>query len=356
MKKHNFYAGPAILSQFTIENTSKAIIEFEGSGLSIMEISHRSKEFQAVMDESVSLFKELLSIPSGYSVLLLGGGASLQFCMVPYNLLNKKAAYLNTGSWAAKAQKEAKFFGEVVEVASSKEATYSYIPKGYKVPDDADYFHITSNNTIYGTQIREDLNVNVPLVADTSSDIFCRPIDVSKYAIIYGGAQKNVGPSGLGFVIIKNDILGKVDRAIPTLLNYQTHIDNGSMFHTPPVVPIYATLQTLKWYKQLGGLEAIYKKNLEKAALLYDEIDNNKAFKCPVTDVKDRSIMNVTFVMNDEYKEKEADFMALASSKGAVGIKGHRSVGGFRASIYNAMPIESVKILVDAMKEFSNKL
>src|SRR3989304_798716 len=248
MKKYNFYAGPAVLSQFAIENTAKAIIDFEGTGLSIMEISHRSKEFEGVMNETISLFKELLDIPSGYSVLLLGGGASFQFAMVTINLLNKKAAYLNTGSWAAKAMKEAKNIGEVVEVASSKEANYTYIPKGYTVPDDVDYFHITSNNTIYGTQIKEDLNVKVPLVCDASSDIFCRPVDVSKYGIIYGGAQKNMGPSGLGFVIIKESILGNVNRTIPIIFDYKTHIENGSMYHTPPVVNIYTTLQTLKWY------------------------------------------------------------------------------------------------------------
>ena len=356
MKKYNFYAGPAVLSQFAIENTAKAIIDFEGTGLSIMEISHRSKEFEGVMNETISLFKELLDIPSGYSVLLLGGGASFQFAMVPINLLNKKAAYLNTGSWAAKAMKEAKNIGEVVEVASSKEANYTYIPKGYTVPDDVDYFHITSNNTIYGTQIKEDLNVKVPLVCDASSDIFCRPVDVSKYGIIYGGAQKNMGPSGLGFVIIKESIIGKVNRTIPIIFDYKTHIENGSMYHTPPVVNIYTTLQTLKWYKQQGGVKALYKNNIEKAAILYDEIDRNKMFKCPVKNAEDRSLMNVNFVMNDEYKEKEKDFLDLASSKGCVGIKGHRSVGGFRASIYNAMSKEGIRVLVDAMKEFEKKV
>ncbi|MBN2521180.1 MAG: 3-phosphoserine/phosphohydroxythreonine transaminase [Bacteroidales bacterium] len=352
MKKHNFYAGPAILSQFTIENTSKAILNFEGTGLSIMEISHRSKEFQSVMDETIASFKELLNIPSGYSVLLLGGGASLQFCMVPYNLLNKKAAYLNTGSWASKAMKEAKFFGEVIEVASSKEANYTYIPKDYKIPVDADYFHVTSNNTIYGTEIKEDLDVRVPLVCDASSDFMCRPVDISKYAIIYAGAQKNVGPSGLGVIIIKENILGKVNRQIPTLLNYQTHIENQSMYHTPPVVPIYATLQTLKWYKKLGGLESIYKINIEKAAILYEEIERNKLFKGTVTNEEDRSLMNVTFVMNDEYKDLEKSFLDFATSKGMIGLKGHRSVGGFRASIYNAMSIEGVRALIDVMQEF----
>jgi len=354
MKKHNFNPGPSILSQYTIENTAKAIIDFEGTGLSVMEISHRSKEFVGVMETTVALFKELLEVPSGYSVIFIGGGASLQFCMVPYNLLNKKAAYLNTGSWAAKAQKEAQLFGDVIEVASSKDKNYNYIPKGFSVPSDADYLHITTNNTIYGTEIKTDLDFGVPLVADTSSDILSRPMDVSKYAIIYGGVQKNLGPSGLGFAIIKDDILGKVDRAIPTLLNYKTHIEKESMFHTPPVINTYASLQTLKWYKQLGGLKVIAKMNEEKAAILYDEIDSNKLFVGTVEDKQDRSIMNVTFVMAEEYKELEKEFIDFAATKGIIGIKGHRSVGGFRASIYNALPIESIKVLVDAMKEFSN--
>lgn len=352
MKKHNFNPGPSVLSQYAIENTAKAVIDFDGTGLSILEVSHRSKEFIAVMEQTISLFKELLEIPSGYSVVILGGGASLQFCMVPYNLLNKKAAYLNTGSWAAKAQKEAAILGEVVEVASSKPDNYNYIPKGYTIPSDVDYFHITTNNTIYGTEIRKDLDVKVPLVADTSSDIFSRPIDVSKYAIIYGGAQKNLGPAGLAFVIIKDEILGKVDRKIPTYLNYKTHIENESMFNTPPCVNTYTTLQTLKWYKQLGGVKVIEKMNIDKAKILYDEIDRNKLFVGTVKDAEDRSIMNVTFVMKEEYKELENNFLDLAKSKGIVGIKGHRSVGGFRASLYNALSIDSVKVLVDAMKEF----
>jgi phosphoserine aminotransferase len=352
MKKHNFNAGPSILSQWTIEKTAEAVKELDGIGLSVMEISHRSKEFQAVMDETQQLVKELLNVPNGYSVLLLGGGASLQFCMVPYNLMNKKAAYLNTGSWSAKAIKEGKYFGEVVEVASSKDKNYTYIPKDYEVPADADYFHVTTNNTIYGTRINKDLDVDVPLVADASSDIFSRPIDVSKYAIIYGGAQKNLGPSGLAFVIIKDDILGKVDRPIPTYLNYQTHIDKGSMFNTPPVVPIYASLQTLKWYQQQGGIEAMEKINKEKAGILYDEIDRNKLFEGTVINEEDRSLMNVTFVMKEEYKELETEFLAYATDKNLVGIKGHRTVGGFRASIYNAMPKESIQVLINAMQEF----
>ncbi len=354
MKKYNFNAGPSILPQVTIEETAKAILDFNGSGLSIMEISHRSKDFQAVMDEAVALFKELLDIPEGYSVLFLGGGASLQFAMVPFNLFEKKAAYLNTGVWAGKALKEAKSFGEVVEVASSKDANFTYIPKNYTIPVDADYFHITTNNTIYGTEIRKDIDSQVQLVADMSSDIFSRPVDISKYALIYGGAQKNLAPAGVTFVIVKDEILGKVSRTIPTMLDYRTHIKDGSMFNTPPVVPIYAGLQTLKWLKSLGGLKVMEKLNLEKAAILYDEIDRNKLFKGTAV-VEDRSIMNICFVMNDGYEALEEEFQKFASSKGMVGIKGHRSVGGFRASTYNAMTKEGVQVLVDAMKEFERK-
>jgi len=353
MKKHNFYAGPSILPQYTIENTAAAIKDFAGMGLSLMEVSHRSKQFVAVMDEAQALFKELLKIPEGYSVVFLGGGASTQFTMIPYNLMNKKSAYLNTGAWAKKAIKEAKLFGEVDVVASSEETTFNYIPKGYTIPTDADYFHITTNNTIYGTEIREDMDCPVPLIADMSSDIFSRPIDVSKYAMIYGGAQKNLAPAGVTFIIIKDEILGKVDRDIPTMLNFQTHIDKGSMFNTPPVVPVYAALQTLKWLKENGGIEAMEKKNIEKAQLLYDEIDRNKLFVGTVAK-EDRSLMNICFVMNDEYKDLEKDFFDFATAKGMVGIKGHRSVGGFRASTYNALPKESVEALVSAMKEFEN--
>jgi phosphoserine aminotransferase len=266
MKKHNFYAGPSILPAYTIENTSKGILDLDGIGLSVMEISHRSKDFMAIMEEAQALIKELLEVPQGYHVLFLGGGASMQFCMVPYNLLQKKAAYLNTGSWASKALKEATFFGEAIEVASSKDKNFSYIPKNYELPADADYFHITTNNTIYGTEIKEDLDVPMTLVADMSSDIFSRVMDVSKYGIIYGGAQKNLAPSGLAFIVVREDILGKVDRPIPTMLDYRTHIDKGSMFHTPPVVPIFAALQTLHWLKDKGGVSAMEKINVEKAA------------------------------------------------------------------------------------------
>lgn len=351
MKKINFSAGPSILPQQTIEETAKAILDFNSSTLSLMEVSHRGKDFIAVMDETIALFKELLNVPAGYSVIFLGGGASLQFCMVPFNLLEKKAAYLNTGTWASKAEKEAKLFGEVVEVASSKPDNFTYIPKDYTIPADADYFHITTNNTIFGTEIHTDIDSPVPLVADMSSDIFSRMIDVSKYALIYGGAQKNLAPAGLTFVVIKDEILGKVSRQIPTMLNYQTHIDNGSMFNTPPVVPIYAAMQTLRWLKAKGGVPAMEKLNKEKAALLYNEIDRNPLF-IGTAAKEDRSLMNVCFVMSEGYKELEADFLKFASSKGLDGLKGHRSVGGFRASIYNAMPLEGVQALVDAMQEF----
>ncbi|HOJ66295.1 MAG TPA: 3-phosphoserine/phosphohydroxythreonine transaminase [Paludibacteraceae bacterium] len=351
MKKHNFNAGPSILPREVIEKTAQAVLDFNGSGLSILEISHRSKDFQAVMDEAIALFKELLEIPSGYSVVFLGGGASLQFCMVPFNLLEKKAAYLLTGTWASKAYKEAKGFGEVIEVASSKDANFSYIPKNYVIPSDVDYFHITTNNTIFGTEILTDIDSPVPLVADMSSDIFSRPVDVSKYGVIYGGAQKNLGPAGLAFAIVKEELLGKVSRHIPTMLDYRIHIENGSMFNTPPVLPIYSALETLRWLKANGGLEAMEKKNIAKAELLYNEIDRNKLFVGTAAK-EDRSRMNVCFVMNPEYQELEAEFLKFASDRGMVGIKGHRSVGGFRASIYNALHIESVQALVGCMQEF----
>ncbi len=351
MKKYNFGAGPSILPQEVMKATSDACIEFQGMGLSLMEISHRTKEFQAVMDEAQDLFKELLNIPEGYSVLFLGGGASTQFCMVPFNLMEKKAAYLNTGVWAKKALKEAKLFGEVVEVASSADANYTFIPKDFEIPADADYFHITTNNTIYGTEIRHDMDSPVPLVADMSSDIFSRPLDVSKYAIIYGGAQKNLSMAGVTFVIVRNDVLGHVSRAIPTMLDYRTHVDKGSMFNTPPVVPIYCALQNLKWIKAQGGVAEMERRAKERAEMLYAEIDRNSLFR-GTANKEDRSLMNICFVMNDEYKELEAEFLAFAQSKGMQGVKGHRSVGGFRASCYNAMPLEGVKALVACMQEF----
>lgn len=351
MKKYNFGAGPSILPQEVMKATAEACVEFQGMGLSLMEISHRTKEFQAVMDEAQALFKELLDIPEGYSVLFVGGGASLEFCMVPFNLLEKKAAYLNTGVWAKKAMKEAKLFGEVVEVASSADANYTFIPKDYEVPADADYFHITTNNTIYGTELRQDLDSPVTLVADMSSDIFSRPIDVSKYGMIYGGAQKNLSMAGVTFVIVKDEILGKVSRPIPTMIDYRTHVDKGSMFNTPPVVPIFCALQTLKWIKAQGGVKEMERRAIERADLLYAEIDRNKMFRGTAAK-DDRSLMNICFVMADEYKDLEADFLKFATERGMSGIKGHRSVGGFRASCYNAMPLEGVQALVDCMKEF----
>lgn len=355
MKKHNFSAGPSILPQYTFENTAKAILDFNGIGLSILEISHRGKEFEPVVEEAVKLFKELLHIPEGYSVLFLGGGASMQFCMVPYNFLEKKAAYINTGVWASKAIKEAKIFGEVVEIASSKDANFNYIPRKFEVPADVDYLHITTNNTIYGTELKEDLNVKVPLIADMSSDIFSRPVDVSKYVMIYGGAQKNLGPAGVTFVIIRNDALGKVTRQIPSMLNYQLHIENGSMYNTPPVLPIYSSLLTLRWLKEQGGVPAMEKRNNEKAAILYKEIERNSLFKANVPKPEDRSIMNVCWVMEDARKDLEAEFLSFAQSKGMVGIKGHRSAGGFRASLYNALPLESVQALVEVMQDFEKQ-
>ncbi len=352
MKKHNFSAGPSILPRPAIESAAQAVLDLNGIGLSVLEISHRSKDFEAVLDEAVALFRELLGIPQGYSVLFLGGGASMQFCMVPFNLLETKAGYVNTGVWARKALKEAKLFGEVETVASSEDRNFSYIPKGFAIPTDLDYLHITTNNTIFGTEYRGDLDSPVTLVADMSSDILSRPVDVSKYGLIYGGAQKNLGPAGVTFVIVRNDILGKVSRAIPTMLDYRTHIEGGSMFNTPPVFPIYVLRETLRWLKSIGGVPAIQKLNEEKAALLYNEIDRNPLFQGTAA-VEDRSLMNVSFVYSEEHKELDPNaFLDFAKERGMVGVKGHRLVGGFRASLYNAMPKESVQALVDAMQEF----
>lgn len=350
---YNFNAGPSILPREVIEATAAACLEFNGTGLSLMEISHRAKYFQPVVDEAVALTKELLDVPAGYEVIFLAGGASTEFCRVPYNFLEKKAAYLNTGVWAKKAMKEAKLFGEVVEVASSAAANYTYIPKDFVIPADADYLHITTNNTIYGTEIKEDIISPVPLIADMSSDIMSRPVDVSKYAMIYGGAQKNVGPAGVIFAIIRKDALGKVSRKIPTMLDYRTHIDKLSMFNTPPVFPIYVMNETLKWLKGMGGVEAIHKIDVKKAELLYSEIDRNPLFVGTAA-VEDRSIMNVCFVMAPGYEALQDEFLAFSKTRNIVGIKGHRSVGGFRASIYNACTVEDVQALVDCMQEFEN--
>ena len=351
MKKYNFNAGPSMLPREVIEATADACLDFEGSGLSLMEISHRAKNFQPVVDKAVELVKELLDLPAGYSVVFLAGGASTEFCRVHYNFLEKKAAYLNTGTWAKKAMKEAKLFGEVVEVASSAEDNYTYIPKNFTIPADADYLHITTNNTIFGTEMRYDLDSPVPLIADMSSDIFSRPVDVSKYNCIYAGAQKNVSMAGVNIVIVKDEALNKVSRQIPTMLDYMTHVKNGSMFNTPPVVPIYCAMKNLEWVKKNGGVEAMAQRAKERADMLYTEIERNKLFR-GTAKAEDRSYMNICFVMNDEYKELEADFLQFATERGMVGIKGHRSVGGFRASCYNAQTIEGVQALIQSMKDF----
>ncbi len=352
--KHNFGAGPGILPQEVLKQSADAVLDFNGTGLSILEISHRSPEFEAVMNEAVSLVKELLNVPEGYSVIFLQGGASSQFSMVPYNLLpqNKTAAYLETGVWATKAIKEAKFFGTPVVVATDKENNFRQIPKNYEVPADAAYFHITSNNTIYGTQLHQFPKSPVPMIADMSSDIFSRAISVADFGLIYAGAQKNMGPAGATLVIVKDDLLGKAERQIPSMLNYQLHIDNGSMYNTPPVFAIYVSMLTLRWIKAKGGVAVIEKENEAKAKAIYAEIDRNPLFK-GVCAEEDRSVMNVCFVM--EKPELEKPFLKLAEERGLVGIKGHRSAGGFRASIYNALSIDSIHALVKVMQEFAEK-
>ena len=351
MKKYNFNAGPSMLPREVIEATAAACLDFDGNGLSLMEISHRAKYFQPVVDEAVALTKELLDIPEGYEVIFLAGGASTEFCRVPYNFLEKKAAYLNTGVWSKKAMKEAQLFGETVEVASSADTNYNYIPKGFDIPEDLDYLYICSNNTIYGTEYKEDIDSPVPLFADMSSNILSRPIDVSKYALIYGGAQKNLAPAGVAFVIIRDDMLDKVVRPLPTMMNVNTHVDNDSMFNTPPVFPIYVLSQTLRWLKAEGGVAAIHERNERKAAMLYAEIDRNPLFKGTAAK-EDRSSMNICFVMNDGYESLADEFFAMAKERGMVGIKGHRLVGGFRASCYNACPEEAVEALVKCMQDF----
>jgi phosphoserine aminotransferase len=352
--KHNFGAGPGILPHEVFKQAAQAVLDFNGTGLSILEISHRSAEFEAVLDEAVRLVKELFEVPEGYSVLFLQGGASTQFALAPYNLLPEggKAAYLDSGVWATKAIKEAKYFGEAVVVASSKESNYTYIPKDFTIPADAAYFHITSNNTIYGTQLQEFIKSPVPVVCDMSSDIFSRKINVADFGLIYAGAQKNMGPAGVTLVIVKDAILGKTGRKIPAMFNYQTQIEGGSMYNTPPCFAILVSMLTLRWLKSKGGVEAIQKENEAKAKALYTEIDRNPLFK-PVCVPEDRSHMNVCFVV--ENPEHEKPFLKYCEEKGIVGIKGHRSVGGFRASIYNALPITSVHVLIDAMQEFQEK-
>lgn len=350
-KVHVFNAGPCLLPQVVLDNAKAAIDNFAGTGVSLLCISHRTKEWEAVMDETRALWKELLHIPEDYEVVFLAGGASMEFLYVAMNFLEKKAAYLDTGVWANKALKEAKGLGEAVAVASSKDRNYCYIPKGYAIPADADYFHITTNNTIYGTEIHEDIDCSVPLIADMSSDIMSRPVDVSKYTMIYGGAQKNVGPAGVTFAIIRKDALGKVSRYIPTMLDLRVHIDKESMFNTPPVFSIFVMNETLKWVKSMGGVEAIYELNRKKADTLYAEIDRNPLF-VGTADKEDRSLMNVCFVMAPGYEHLQDEFAALAKSRNIIGIKGHRSVGGFRASIYNACTLEDVEALVACMQEF----
>ena len=356
---HNFNAGPCVLPKPAIESAIEAIRNFDNTGIGILEISHRTPGWERIMIETEQLWRDLLHISDDYAVIFLGGGASTQFYQVAANLMNHKAAYLQTGVWAKKAAKEAKLYGEVAIVASSEDKNYSYIPKGYEIPKDADYLHITTNNTIYGTELHTDIDCPIPLVADMSSDIMSRPIDVNKYAVIYGGAQKNVGPAGVAFVIVRKDILGKVARTLPTMVDYRTHIDsepkNNSMFNTPPVFSIFVMHETLKWIKDMGGVEVMHRRNVEKATLLYNEIDRNKLF-VGTANKEDRSIMTVCFVMNEAYKDKETEFLEFAKSQGMVGIKGHRSVGGFRASIYNACPLESVEALVACMQEFEQKV
>ncbi|HZJ35813.1 MAG TPA: 3-phosphoserine/phosphohydroxythreonine transaminase [Gillisia sp.] len=353
MKKHNFSAGPCILPQEVFQEASQAVLNFNNSGLSILEISHRSKDFVDVMEEARNLSLELLGLKGkGYQALFLQGGASLEFLMVAYNLLEKKAAYLNTGTWADKAIKEAQLFGEVDVVASSKDKNFNYIPKGYKIPKDADYFHCTSNNTIFGTQMKRFPTTSVPLVCDMSSDIFSRQMDFSKFDLIYAGAQKNMGPAGTTLVIIKEDVLGKVTRKIPSMLDYKQHIDKESMYNTPSVYPVYVSLLTLRWLKAQGGIAAIEKLNKKKAVLMYSEIDINPLFK-GYTANEDRSIMNATFnLKNESLKDK---FDKMWKEAGIIGLSGHRSVGGYRASMYNALPLESVQVLVDIMGDLERK-
>lgn len=351
MKKYNFNAGPSILPDVVLEAAAKAIIDFDGTGLSLLSISHRTPEFEAVLAEAKSLLKELLGIPDNYKIYFMGGGASTQFFHIPANFLGKKAGYVNTGVWTKKAIKEAKFYGDVEVVASSEDKNFNYIPKGFDIPEDLDYLYICSNNTIYGTEYKEDIDSPVPLFADMSSNILSRPIDVSKYALIYGGAQKNLAPAGVAFMIIRDDMLDKVVRPLPTMMNVNTHVDNDSMFNTPPVFPIYVLRETLKWVKAEGGLAEIHRRNEEKAAKLYGEIDRNSLFRGTVAE-EDRSSMNICFVMTEGNEELAAEFMAFAKERGMVGIKGHRLVGGFRASCYNACPMEAVDALVACMQEF----
>ena len=351
MKKYNFNAGPSILPDVVLEAAAKAIIDFDGTGLSLLSISHRTPEFEAVLAESYALFRELLNIPDNYQIYFVGGGASTQFFHIPANFLGKKAGYVNTGVWTKKAIKEAKYYGEVQVVASSEDKNFSYIPKNFEIPSDLDYLYICANNTIYGTEYKSDIDSPVPLIADMSSDILSRPVDVSKYALIYGGAQKNLAPAGVSFVIVRDDMLQNIKRELPTMMKVSTHVENNSMFNTPPVFPIYVLRETLKWMKAEGGMDVIYARNLKKAEMLYAEIDRNSLFRGTVAE-EDRSLMNICFVMSEGKEDLTPKFMEFAKSKGMVGIKGHRLVGGFRASCYNACPVENVEALVACMQEF----
>ena len=354
MKKHNFSAGPCILPDEVLKKASEAVLNFNNDNLSLIEISHRSKPFVAVMDKAKSLVLELLDLENkGYQVLFLQGGASTQFLMTAYNFLNNKAAYLNTGTWSSKAIKEAKLFGDLVEVASSKDQNFTYIPKGYEIPTDADYFHCTSNNTIFGTQMKEFPEFNGSTICDMSSDIFSRQLDFSKFDLIYAGAQKNMGPAGTTLIVIKEDLLKNVEREVPSMLSYKTHIEKDSMFNTPAVFPVYVSMLTLQWLKELGGIPFIEKVNNKKATLLYNEIDRNSLFKGVVAK-EDRSTMNATFTLiNESFKET---FDKMCVDAGINGINGHRSVGGYRASMYNALPLYSVQVLVDVMQELERKV
>ena len=350
-KIHVFNAGPCLLPQVAIEHAREALLDFKGTGVSLISISHRTKEWEETMNETRALWREILNIPDDYETVFLGGGASLQFLYVAMNYLEKKAAYLDTGVWAHKALKEAQGLGDAYAIACSKDKNYTYIPKGYEIPTDLDYFHITTNNTIYGTEIKHDIDCPVPLIADMSSDILSRKVDVSKYAMIYGGAQKNAGPAGVAFAIIRKDSLGKVSRYIPTMLDYRVHLEKESMFNTPPVFSIFVMNETLKWLKGIGGIDAIHEIDEKKAATLYAEIDRNPLF-IGTAEKEDRSIMNVCFVMAPGYEALQDEFLAFAKSRNIVGIKGHRSVGGFRASLYNACTQEDVEALTTAMKDF----
>ena len=351
MKKYNFNAGPSVLPDVVLEAAAKAIIDFNGTGLSLLSISHRTPEFESVLAEAQSLMRELLGIPDNYKIYFVGGGASTQFFHIPANFLGSKAGYINTGVWTKKAIKEAKLYGEVEIIASSEDKNFSYIPKGFDIPEDLDYLYLCANNTIYGTEYKCDVDSPVPVIADMSSNILSRPIGVSKYAMIYGGAQKNLAPAGVTFVIIRDDMLERVQRKLPSMMNVNTHVENGSMFNTPPVFPIYVLTQTLKWMKAEGGLQVIHERNERKAAMLYAEIDRNSLF-CGTAAKEDRSSMNICFVMSEGNEALADEFFAFAKERGMVGIKGHRLVGGFRASCYNACPVEAVEALVACMQEF----